>query len=165
MMRPLKNRIIIDYKPENVYEREDGILIMGEDSTDFFELTALSAGLACKEVEDKDLILLRKESIYQVMVGLDWMYLTEENLVLKINGYPAGDKVIIKPETEIKTKNGIIIPDTATQNGVKRGVVLAVGADCTQVSVGQHVILDKYSGLEYEDELIVSESEILAICM
>lgn len=162
-MRPLKKNIFIDYKPEMVHDLGNGILIFGEDSFDFFEVIALSVGTGCKEVEDKQKILIRKESIFQAEVGLDWVYMTREDLVLKINGYPAGNKVVIRPQTEQKTAGGLIIPIDTEKETHRKGIVLAVGPDCTEVSVGDHVILEKYSGLEYKDELIVTESEILAV--
>lgn len=89
----------------------------------------------------------------------------------KLNIQPLADRVVVKPaEAELKTKSGIIIPDTAKEKP-QRGEVLAVGAgkkdEPMTVKVGDTVLYGKYSGTEINvegsDYLIMREADILAI--
>lgn len=90
---------------------------------------------------------------------------------------PLGDKVVIKVlEGEMKTKSGIVLPDTAKEKP-QEGEVVAVGTGkvlengqrvAFDVKVGDKVIFSKYAGTEVKFEgqeyLIVSaERDILAI--
>jgi chaperonin GroES len=84
---------------------------------------------------------------------------------------PLSDRVVVKAaEAEVKTKSGIIIPDTAKEKPQK-GIVVAVGAgkkdEPLTVKVGDTVLYGKYSGteinIEGDDYLIMRESDILAI--
>lgn len=90
---------------------------------------------------------------------------------------PLGDKVLVKRiEEEEKTKEGIIIPDTAKEKPQK-GEVIAVGDGKLlengqrvplTVKEGDKVLFGKYAGTEIkidgeEGYLIMSEDEILAI--
>lgn len=90
---------------------------------------------------------------------------------------PLGDKVVIKVlEGEMKTKSGIVLPDTAKEKP-QEGEVVAVGTGkvldngqrvAFDVKVGDKVIFSKYAGTEVkfegQDYLIVSaERDILAI--
>lgn len=93
--------------------------------------------------------------------------MSKENL----NIQPLADRVVVQPaEAELKTKSGIIIPDTAKEKP-QRGTVLAVGAgkkdEPMTVKVGDTVLYGKYSGTEINvegyDYLIMRESDILAI--
>ncbi len=88
---------------------------------------------------------------------------------------PMGDRLVVKPtESEIKTKSGIYIPDTAKEKP-QEGKVIAVGPGKTtdkgkilpmDVEVGDIVIYSKYGGseikLDEEELIIVRESDILA---
>lgn len=89
----------------------------------------------------------------------------------KLSIKPLADRVVVKPaEAELKTKSGIIIPDTAKEKP-QRGEVLAVGSgkkdEPMTVKVGDIVLYGKYSGTEInvegEDYLIMREADILAI--
>ncbi len=89
---------------------------------------------------------------------------------------PLGDRILVKPvDSEVKTKGGIILPDTAKEKPSK-GKVVAVGKGKLlddgkvkelEVKVGDTVLYGRYGGTEikYKDEdmLILRESEILAI--
>lgn len=84
---------------------------------------------------------------------------------------PLADRVVVKAaEAEVKTKSGIIIPDTAKEKPQK-GTVIAVGSgkkdEPMTVKVGDTVLYGKYSGteinIEGDDYLIMKESDILAI--
>jgi len=84
---------------------------------------------------------------------------------------PLADRVVVKAsEAEVKTKSGIIIPDTAKEKPQK-GTVVAVGSgkkdEPMTVKVGDMVLYGKYSGteinIEGDDYLIMKESDILAI--
>jgi len=89
---------------------------------------------------------------------------------------PLGDKVVIKVlEGEMKTKSGIVLPDTAKEKP-SEGQIVQVGTGkvlengqriALDVKIGDKIIFSKYAGTEvkYEgqDYLIVSERDILAI--
>lgn len=90
---------------------------------------------------------------------------------------PLGDRVLIRTlEAVIKTKSGIIIPDTASKERPEQGVVVAVGLGRTtdtgtlvkpSVKVGDEVLFSKYGPEEIkidgEELYILSESQILAV--
>lgn len=90
---------------------------------------------------------------------------------------PLGDKVVIKVlEGEMKTKSGIVLPDTAKEKP-QEGEIVAIGTGKVlengtrldfDVKVGDKVIFSKYAGTEVkfdgQEYLIVSaERDILAI--
>ena len=89
---------------------------------------------------------------------------------------PLGDKVVITVlEGEMKTKSGIVLPDTAKEKP-QEGQVVEVGTGkmlengtrvALDVKVGDKIIFSKYAGTEVkfegQDYLIVSERDILAI--
>jgi chaperonin GroES len=89
---------------------------------------------------------------------------------------PLGDKVVIKVlEGEMKTKSGIVLPETAKEKP-QEGQVVEVGTGkmlengtrvALDVKVGDKIIFSKYAGTEVkfegQDYLIVSERDILAI--
>ena len=89
---------------------------------------------------------------------------------------PLGDKVVIKVlEGEMKTKSGIVLPDTAKEKP-SEGEVIQVGTGrvldngqriALDVKIGDKIIFSKYAGTEVkfdgQDYLIVSERDILAI--
>jgi chaperonin GroES len=89
---------------------------------------------------------------------------------------PAGDRVLIKPETmeDSKTTSGIYIPDTAKKEKPERGTIIAVGGgkrgDDNEIipvsfKVGDVVMFGGYGNDEIEiegiDYLIVQEANIL----
>jgi len=89
---------------------------------------------------------------------------------------PLGDKVVIQVlEGEMKTKSGIVLPDTAKEKP-QEGQVIEIGTGkmlengtriALDVKVGDKIIFSKYAGTEVKfegkDYLIVSERDILAI--
>lgn len=76
---------------------------------------------------------------------------------------PLHDRVIIKPDTaKSVTEGGIIIPDTAKEKPM-RGKVLAAGTLCKEVKAKDSVLYTKHVGIAIEDNLIMRESDILAI--
>ena len=89
---------------------------------------------------------------------------------------PLGDKILLKRvEAESKTKHGIVLPETAKEKP-KRGTVIAVGDGKLldsgerakfQVKKGDDVIFASYAGTEikvdYEEYLVLSEDEVLAV--
>lgn len=93
----------------------------------------------------------------------------------KISFKPAGDRVLVKPETvEEKTASGIIIPDTARKEKPETGMVLAVGPGKrgddneiipVSVKVGDRVMFSKYGYdevmIDEEEYYVVSENNIL----
>ena len=95
---------------------------------------------------------------------------------LKVTLRPLGDRVLVRRlEPEEKLKGGIILPDTAKKKQ-ERAEVLAIGAGKKDkngqivpmpVNVGDHILMDKYSGQEIELDglsmIIVRASDIVAI--
>ena len=89
---------------------------------------------------------------------------------------PIGDRVVVKPEPEeLKTKSGIVLPDSAKEKP-QEGTVIAVGSGRVldngqkipvEVKIGDKVIYSKNGGteikIEKEDYIILSERDILAI--
>jgi chaperonin GroES len=89
---------------------------------------------------------------------------------------PLGDRVVIKVlEGEMKTKSGIVLPDTAKEKP-QEGEIIEVGTGkvlengqriALDVKVGDRIIFSKYAGTEVKFEgqeyLIVSERDILAV--
>lgn len=90
---------------------------------------------------------------------------------------PVGGHILVSPTTEDKkTKAGIIIPDTASEEKPQTGKVVALGDGKLDdngkklpfnVKVGELVLFKKYSPEEIEVDdnkyLILEESDILAI--
>ena len=89
---------------------------------------------------------------------------------------PLQDRVIVKRvEEEVKTKGGIIIPDTAKEKP-QMGEVLAVGPGKKtdegkllplDVKKGDKILFSKYSGndikIDGEELLIMKEDDILGV--
>lgn len=89
---------------------------------------------------------------------------------------PLGDRIIIEvAEVELKTKSGIIMPETSKEKPQK-GKVVAVGKGKVldngtrlepEVKVGDEVIFNKYAGSEIKiddrEYLVIRESDVLAI--
>ncbi len=94
----------------------------------------------------------------------------------KINIKPLADRVLVKrlDEAEEQSSGGIIIPDTAKEKPQEAEIV-AVGPGRIEdgdrvgleVSVGDKVLIGKYSGTEVkvdgDEYLIMREDDILAI--
>ena len=90
---------------------------------------------------------------------------------------PLADRVVVKPqEKEDRTRGGLYLPDTASQEKPQEGTVMAVGDgklnDNGQrtpiaVKVGDTVLFAKYAGSEIKlddvDYLILAEKDILAV--
>jgi chaperonin GroES len=89
---------------------------------------------------------------------------------------PLHDRVVVKRiEADMKTKGGIIIPDTA-QEKPSQGEVIAVGPGGRDesgklipidIKAGDRVLFGKWSGTEVkldgEDLLIMKESDIMGV--
>jgi chaperonin GroES len=82
---------------------------------------------------------------------------------------PLGENVLVQPlKADVKTKSGIVLPDTASEDRPQEGKVIAVGDDKKiKVKKGQKVIFAKYSGTEIkmdnEEYLIMKNEDILAV--
>ena len=89
---------------------------------------------------------------------------------------PLHDRILIKPlEEEEKSRDGIIIPDTAKEKPME-GTVIAVGKGRilkdgkiwgVDVKKGDRILISKYVGTEVkigeEEYVIVREDEVLGI--
>jgi chaperonin GroES len=82
---------------------------------------------------------------------------------------PLGENVLVKiVKVDAKTKSGIVLPETASQEKPQEGIVIAVGNDKKiKVKKNQKILFAKYSGTEIkiagEDHLILKNEDILAI--
>ncbi len=90
---------------------------------------------------------------------------------------PLADRVVVKPQDkEERTRGGIYLPDTASQEKPQEGTVMAVGdgklnddgrRSPIDVKVGDTVLFAKYAGSEIKlddvDYLILAEKDILAV--
>lgn len=99
---------------------------------------------------------------------------TPERTLMKFR--PLHDRVVLRrAEGELKSKGGIIIPDTAKEKP-QEGVVIAVGPGSRDeggqlvpldVKVGDLILFGKWSGTEVrldgEDLLIMKETDIMGI--
>jgi chaperonin GroES len=93
-----------------------------------------------------------------------------------MNIKPLGERVVIKVvESEVTTKSGIVLPETAKEKP-QMGEVLAVGSGkmldngqkvALDVKVGDKVLFAKYAGTEVkldgEEYMVLKETDILAI--
>jgi len=94
-----------------------------------------------------------------------------------MNIKPLSDHVLLEPlKEELKTKTGILLPETAEQERSEQGTVVAVGpgkkgkdgkVTPLNVNVGDIVIFTKYGPNEVKvdgkEYLIAEEKDILAI--
>lgn len=93
-----------------------------------------------------------------------------------MNIKPLGERVVIKVvESEVTTKSGIVLPETAKEKP-QMGEVLAVGTGklldngqriALEVKVGDKVLFAKYAGTEVkldgEEYMVLKETDILAV--
>lgn len=93
-----------------------------------------------------------------------------------MNIKPLGERVVIKViESEVTTKSGIVLPDTAKEKP-QMGEVLAVGSGklmdngqriALDVKVGDKVLFAKYAGTEVKldgaEYMVLKENDILAV--
>ncbi len=89
---------------------------------------------------------------------------------------PLSDRIVVKRlEGELKTKGGIIIPDTAQEKPAE-GQVVAVGSGkvlkngkvrAPELKVGDRILFGKYSGTEVKldgvEHVIMTEDDVLAV--
>jgi chaperonin GroES len=82
---------------------------------------------------------------------------------------PLGENVLIKiVKEQSKTKSGIVLPESVTQDRPQEGKVMAIG-DSAKIKVkkNQKVLFAKYSGTEIkvneEEYLILKNEDILAV--
>jgi chaperonin GroES len=81
---------------------------------------------------------------------------------------PLGERALVKMiEGEEQTASGIVLPDTARQKPQTAEIVAVGTSEDVKVSVGDVVVLAKYSGtevkIEGEEHLIVDADDILGM--
>jgi len=81
---------------------------------------------------------------------------------------PLGERVLVKMiEGEEQTASGIVLPDTARQKPQTAEIVAVGTSEEVKVSVGNVVVLAKYSGtevkIEGEEHLIMDADDILGV--
>ena len=100
---------------------------------------------------------------------------TDNTLKTKVSIQPLADRVVLRPTEETEqTRGGLLIPAIAKEKP-QQGEVVAVGPGRyekgvrvpMEISVGQTILYDKYSGstvsVDKEEYLIIEESNVLAI--
>jgi len=87
----------------------------------------------------------------------------------KLKIIPLASNVVLEPKKEeVKTKGGIILPDTASKEQSQIGKVIAVGPDVKkELKIGDVVLYDKFGleEVEIEDQkyIIGPKNKILGI--
>ena len=90
---------------------------------------------------------------------------------------PISDYLIVEPKKEeVKTKSGIVLPDTVEKEKPQEGVVVAVGPGKIlesgkrgemQVKKGDKILFSKYSPNEFKVEgreyFVIKEDDVMAI--
>jgi chaperonin GroES len=81
---------------------------------------------------------------------------------------PLGERALVKMiEGEEQTASGIVLPDTARQKPQTAEIVAVGTSEDVKVSVGDVVVLAKYSGtevkIEGEEHLIVDADDFLGV--
>ena len=82
---------------------------------------------------------------------------------------PLGENVLVKViKKDTKTKSGIILPETVSEDRPQQGKVVAIGnSKDIKIRKGETVIFAKYSGTEIkmndEEHLILKNEDILAV--
>lgn len=90
---------------------------------------------------------------------------------------PVSDYIIVEPQkVEVKTKSGIVLPETIEKEEPQQGKVIAVGPGAMlesgtrammQVKVGDMVLFAKYSPTEIKVEgkeyFVIKEDDVMAI--
>lgn len=70
-----------------------------------------------------------------------------------------GNKIVVKRlEVEVKSPNGLIMPDSAKEVS-QEGNVIAVGSKCESVKEGDKIIFSPYAGTE----ITISEEVVLVM--
>lgn len=99
----------------------------------------------------------------------------EERQASKQTIRPLGDRLLVRPDEQIRQVGGIIIPENITEKP-KTGIVLAVGRGMVNedgsrtapdVQEGAHVIFSQYAGVDAElggtHYLILREGDVLGV--
>lgn len=90
---------------------------------------------------------------------------------MSVDFTPIADRILVRRiEAETKTRGGILLPDNA-QEKPSKGEVLAVGPGhyengafiATTLKPGDKVVFGKWSGTEFEDLLIMKETDVLGL--
>lgn len=90
---------------------------------------------------------------------------------------PVSDHIIVEPQKqEVKTKSGIVLPDTIEKEKPQQGKVIAAGPGkmlesgtraMMQVKAGDIVLFAKYSPTEIKVEgkeyLVIKEDDVMAV--
>lgn len=81
------------------------------------------------------------------------------------------NKIIVEAEKKrddiSQTESGLYIPDTATKDTFKKGIVFGVGEEVVTVKAGDTVYYGEYVGREVTvngaDYIILTDDEVLAV--
>ncbi len=74
---------------------------------------------------------------------------------------PLGTRVLIELIEEEETTTSIIITDKEKKS--LTGTVKAIGTEVIGIYIGDVVAYSKFAGIDYEDDLLLEEHEILGI--
>jgi chaperonin GroES len=99
---------------------------------------------------------------------------TDGTLKMKVSIHPLADRVVLRPIEETQQRRGELFIPAMAREKPQQGEVVAVGPGRyekgvrvpMELSIGQTVLYDRYSGsevtLDNEQYLIIEESEVLA---
>lgn len=81
------------------------------------------------------------------------------------------NKIIVEAEKKrddiTQTDSGLYLPDTATKDNFKKGIVFGVGEEVTTVKAGEVVYYGEFTGREVTingaDYVILTDDEVLAV--
>lgn len=79
---------------------------------------------------------------------------------------PLGKRILIKTIDELtKTKTGIILKDSTTESDIKKGVVIEVSSEITELKKDDIVYYPKYKGdtikIDDTEYIVIEEKDIL----
>lgn len=161
-MRPIKDRILVEYIPQKDVQTESGIYVT-EDTLNFLELNVLKAGTGCENVKDGDTVRIRKESLFQTEYEKTLLFQTKEPLLFKINNKATNKYILFSPITETTTKSGLLIHLGADSKTPQKGVVIDCGEKTEFIKQGDTVLIGKNSTVKDGEYYWVHEDDVIGI--
>ncbi len=84
-----------------------------------------------------------------------------------MNIKPIGRRILVEEtKTQEKRSSGLIIPGNSDDKDIKYAMVLAIGTDISEISIGDKIIFKKNSGISMEHDgsnyLLLEYDEVLA---
>lgn len=110
------------------------------------------------------MLMRRKRKLEEENVFLKSLPAVAEALGLKINYTPRGDRAIVKRAARPEAIPGQMVVPNSQQKPLDEGIVVAVGPEIPDITVGQHICFVEFAGTEVEIDgqvyLSMRDSEI-----